>query len=74
MLKGYRNLNKVFDNDEINYTNGYMFTLVDVYILEIIKAILYYYVTIEYEFIALEMVNDAVDWLRNLLVALWGGS
>lgn len=70
-LKGYFDANWVTDNDEVSSTSGYVFTLGG--------AVIYWKSTKqtciarsrkESEFIALDLVGQEAEWLRNLLIEI----
>ncbi|XP_048491501.1 secreted RxLR effector protein 161-like [Beta vulgaris subsp. vulgaris] len=76
VLEGFCDANWVSDNDEIQSTSGYVFTLAGEAISWksskqtcIAKSTI-----MEYEFIALELTGQEVEWIRSLLadISLWG--
>ncbi|XP_060200797.1 secreted RxLR effector protein 161-like [Lycium barbarum] len=75
VLEGFCDANWVTDNDEVGSTSGYVFTLgAGAISWKSSKQTCIARSTMEYEFIALELVGQEVKWLRNLLadVPLWG--
>ena len=68
VLEGYSDTNWITDLDEKKFTNGYVFTLSGGAISsKSAKQTIITQSTIEYEFIALEVVEVEVDRLRNFL-------
>ncbi|KAL0323219.1 UNVERIFIED_CONTAM: Retrovirus-related Pol polyprotein from transposon TNT 1-94 [Sesamum angustifolium] len=77
VLEGFCDANWVTDNDEVNSTSGYVFTLGGGAIsLKSAKQTCIAHSTMESEFIALELAGQEVEWLKNLLgdVPLWGST
>ena len=74
-LEGYNDANWISDNDEINSTSGYVFTLGRASISwKSANQSCTTMPTLEYEFIALELAGCEAEWLKSLLVdiPLWG--
>ena len=68
VLDGFCNAKWVSNNDEINSTSGYMFTLARGAIsLKSSKQTCIAKSTLEYEFTALELTGHKAEWLRSLL-------
>ena len=77
VLEGYCDANWVSGNDETCSTSGYVFTMGGGAISwKSSKQTCIAHSTIESEFIALELANQEVEWLRDLLadVSIWGDS
>ncbi|KAL0401677.1 UNVERIFIED_CONTAM: Retrovirus-related Pol polyprotein from transposon TNT 1-94 [Sesamum latifolium] len=77
VLEGFCDANWVTDNDEVSSTSGYVFTLGGGAISwKSAKQTCIARSTMESEFIALELVGQEAEWLRNLVgdVPLWGSS
>ena len=75
VLEGYCDANWVSDNDEIQSTSGYVFTLAGAAISwKSSKQTCHAKSTQESEFIALELAGQEAEWLRCLLadIPLWG--
>ncbi|KAL8156771.1 hypothetical protein AgCh_001759 [Apium graveolens] len=75
VLEGYCDANWVSDNDEIQSTSGYVFTLAGAAISwKSSKQTCHAKSTQESEFIALELAGQEAEWLRCLLadISLWG--
>ncbi|XP_070050486.1 secreted RxLR effector protein 161-like [Nicotiana tomentosiformis] len=75
VLEGFCDANWVTDNDEDSSTSGYVFTLgAGAISWKSSKQTCIARSTMETEFIALELVGQEAEWLRNLLVdvSLWG--
>ena len=75
VLEGYCDANWVSDNDEVNSTSGYVFTLCGAAISwKSAKQTCIARSTMESEFIALDLAGQEAEWLRNLLadIPLWG--
>ncbi|KAA0043284.1 Retrovirus-related Pol polyprotein from transposon TNT 1-94 [Cucumis melo var. makuwa] len=65
---------KIIDNDEVNSTSGYVFLLGGAISWKFAKHTCIARSTMESEFIALELVGQEAEWIKNLLgdVPLWG--
>ncbi|KAL0553831.1 hypothetical protein IC582_007735 [Cucumis melo] len=77
VLEGYCDANWVTDNDEVNSTSGYVFLLeCGAISWKFSKQTFIARSTMESEFIALELVGQEAEWIKNLLgdVPLWGTS
>ncbi len=75
VLEGYCDANWVSDNDEVNSTSGYVFTLCGAAISwKSAKQSVIARSTMESEFIALDLAGQEAEWLRNLMadIPLWG--
>ena len=69
MSESYRDAHYVLDNNETNSTSGYVFTfLVMLYLGNHPKQTCIAKSTMEFEFIALELVGHETKWLKGLLV------
>ncbi|KAL0333030.1 UNVERIFIED_CONTAM: Retrovirus-related Pol polyprotein from transposon RE2 [Sesamum calycinum] len=75
VLEGFSDANWVTDNDEVSSTSGYVFTLGGGLISwKSAKQMCIARSTMEFEFIALELAGQEVEWLRNLVGHVWGSS
>ena len=75
VLEGFCDANWVSDNDEIQSTSGYVFTLAGGAISwKSSKQTCIAKSTMESEFIALELAGQEAEWIRSLLadIPLWG--
>ena len=75
VLEGFCDANWVSDNDEVNSTSGYVFTLGGGAVSwKSCKQSCTAMSTMESEFIALELAGHEAEWLRNMLadIPLWG--
>ena len=75
VLEGFSDANWVTDNDEINSTSGYIFTLGGGAVSwKSRKQSCTASSTMESEFIALELAGNEAEWMRHLLadIPLWG--
>ena len=76
-LEGYCDANRVTNNEVINSTSGYVFWLKGGAISwKSAKQTCIARSTMEFEFIALELARQGVEWIKSLLgdVPLWGAS
>ena len=74
-LEGYCDANWISDNDKVNSTSGYVFTLCGGAISwKSSKQTCITRSTMESEFIALDLAGQEAEWLRSLLadLPLWG--
>ncbi|KAL0287063.1 UNVERIFIED_CONTAM: Secreted RxLR effector protein [Sesamum angustifolium] len=77
ILEGFCDASWVTDNDEVSSTSGYVFTLGGgVVSWKSVKQTYIARSTMKFEFIALELAGQEVEWLRNLVgdMPMWGSS